>query len=337
MRVLRDEGCSVVFFPENRAHDGRYTEALQQLGIEAWWHPHIADVPRWLAKHGPEFDVVIASRHYVLGPLLPLLRRHAERAHLVFDTVDLHHLREQREAELGGDPALGRGAARTRRIELALIRQADTTWVVSAAEQALLAVEVPEARIEVVSNIHDVRGHGPDWESRDGLLFVGSYRHPPNVDAARWLVGDILPRVRSRLPGVMLHLVGGDAPEEVQAFGAVAGVQFHGYVPDLLPLLEGTRVALAPLRYGAGVKGKVNQSMAHGQPVVATSVAAEGMYLQHEVDVLIADEAAAFARECVRLYRDEDLWSRLADGGLANIATHFSFAAATAALRRVLG
>jgi glycosyltransferase involved in cell wall biosynthesis len=111
----------------------------------------------------------------------------------------------------------------------------------------------------------------------------------------------------------------------------------HGFLPTLDEMLDRCRLSVAPLRYGAGVKGKVNQSMAHGQPVVATTVAAEGMYLKHEVDVLVADDAEAFAREVIRLYTDEALWTRLADGGLANIATHFSFAAATQALRRVLG
>ena len=138
-------------------------------------------------------------------------------------------------------------------------------------------LELPDARVEVVSNIHDVHGHGPDWGERDGMLFVGSYRHPPNVDAARWLATEILPQVRARRPDVVLHLVGGDAPPEVQALAALDGVRFHGYVPDLLPLLQTSRVGVAPLRYGAGVKGKVNQALAHGLPMVATACAVEGI------------------------------------------------------------
>ena len=105
MRAMRDEGCSVVFFADNRAHDGAYTQALQQIGVEAWWHPFLADVPAWLARHGARFDLVVGSRHYVAVAGMPLLRTHAPRAHVVFDTVDLHHLREQREAEVSGDAA----------------------------------------------------------------------------------------------------------------------------------------------------------------------------------------------------------------------------------------
>jgi GT2 family glycosyltransferase/glycosyltransferase involved in cell wall biosynthesis len=336
LRAMVDEGCSVLFFAENRAHDGAYTAALQQMGVEAWWHPFLDDVPAWLASQGPRLDVVVASRHYVLSPLLPLLRRHAPQAHLVFDTVDLHHLREQREAEVSGDAAQRRQAERTRRIELDLIARTDATWVVSGAEQALLAAQVPGARVDVVSNIHDVHGPGLPWEKRRDLLFVGGYRHPPNVDAARWLAADILPRIRERLPDVVLHLVGADAPPEVLALGELPGVRLHGYVPDLVPLLEATRVGVAPLRYGAGVKGKVNQSLAHGQPMVATPCAVEGMHLVHGEDVLVANDTGAIADAVVRLYQDQALWNRLAAGGLENTRRHFSPGAARATLRTLL-
>ena len=336
MRALRDEGCSVVFFPENTAHDGAYTRALQQLGVEAWWHPFLADVPGWMARHGSRFDLVVGSRHYVLSPVLPLVRTHAPGAHVVFDTVDLHHLREQREADVSGDAGQARKAARTRRVELGLVGQCDTTWVVSGAEKELLARELPAARVEVVSNIHDVHGPGRPWAERSDLLFVGGYRHPPNVDAALWMARDIFPLVRERLPTAVLHLVGADAPPEVEALASLPGVRLHGFVPDLTSMLEGTRVGVAPLRYGAGVKGKVNHSLAHGQPMVATLCAVEGMHLMDGVDVLVADEAPAFAAAVVRLYEDRALWETLSAGGLENTRRHFSPAAVRATLATLL-
>jgi len=336
MRAMRDEGCSVVFFAQNTAHDGAYTRALQQLGVEAWWHPFLSDVPTWLARHGARFDLVVGSRHYVLAPVLPLLRTHAPKAHVVFDTVDLHHLREQREAEVSGDAAQLRKAARTRRIELGLIAQCDTTWVVSGAEQMLLAQELPDAKVDVVSNIHDVHGPGKPWSERSDLLFVGGYRHPPNVDAALWMARDIFPHVRARLPGVVLHLVGAEAPPDVQALGELPGVRLHGFLPELTPLLEGARVGVAPLRYGAGVKGKVNHSLAHGQPMVATQCAVEGMHLVDGVDVLVADDTEAFAAAVVRLYQDHALWETLSAGGLENTRRHFSPAAVRATLHALL-
>ena len=336
MRVLTALGHKVSFFAENRAFDGRYTEALQQLGVEVLYHPWMPEPTRWLRENGAQFDAAVLSRHYVAAPLVEAVRHYAPKARLVFDTVDLHYLREEREAALADREDLRRQAASTKLAELRLIRQSDVTLVVSPIEQELLQREVPGARIEVLSNVHEVVGRRAGFHERKDLFFVGGFQHQPNVDAMLWFVHAIWPQVAAALPDARFHIVGSKMPDSVKAL-ASERVVVHGFLPSLDAMLDGCRLSVAPLRYGAGVKGKVNQSMAHGQPVVATTVAAEGMYLQHETDVLVADDAQAFAREVIRLYTDEALWTRLADGALANIATHFSFAAATQALRRVLG
>ncbi|KAA2284885.1 glycosyltransferase [Arenimonas fontis] len=337
LRLLLEEGCSVAFLPENQAHDGDCTRALQALGVEAWWQPALGTLPDWLRRHGPELDMVIASRHYVLAPVLPLLRTYAPQARLVFDTVDLHYLRERREAELAGDQARLRAAERTRRAELALVAAADETWVVSPVEAELLRREAPKARVRVLSNILEMPAHEvPDWDGRAGLLFVGSYRHPPNVDAAVWMAEEVLPYLRGHDAGLMLHLVGPDAPPRVQALGELPGVRVHGFVPNLQPLLDGCRLSVAPLRYGAGVKGKINQALAHGLPVVATSCAIEGMHLVPGEDVLVADDAGGLAAAILRAYDDPALWRRLSAAGRENTRRHFSPEAARAVLRESL-
>lgn len=335
LRLLLDEGCAVTFFPENGLDDGHYTQALRAIGVEAWTQPWLTTLPDWLAKHGGRFQLIIVSRHYVLAPLLPLLRRHAPQARIVFDTVDLHHLREQREAEERGDAALQRAAARTRSEELALITAVDRTWVVSPVEKALLAEALPAATIDIVSNIHRVRGPGPGMTGRHGLLFVGGFRHPPNVDAALWLAHDILPQIRAKRPDIGLSLVGSDAPPEILALDGRDGIRVHGHVPDLEPLLDAHRYSVAPLRYGAGVKGKVNTALAHGLPVLATPCAVEGMGLTHGSDVLVAEGAEAFAEAVIAAYDDAALWQRLAEGGLANTEREFSPERARQALRSV--
>jgi GT2 family glycosyltransferase/glycosyltransferase involved in cell wall biosynthesis len=333
MRLLIREGAHVVFLPANRSADGAYTVALQQLGVECWHAPHAAGIPAWLREHGPRFDVAMVSRHYVASEFLPLLRKHAPQARLLFDTVDLHYLRERRAAELSGDATALRAATRTRELELALIAQADATLVVSETERSLLATDAPQADVRVLSNLHEIAGEGPGWSQRQDLLFVGGFRHPPNVDAVLWFVREVFPRLRTARPGLQFHCIGGDVPAEVQALSAVGGVHIHGHVPDLQPWLDGCRVSVAPLRYGAGVKGKVNQAMAHGLPVVATSPAVEGMHLVDGEDVLVADEAAAFADAVLRLHDDEALWQRIAAHGRANVARHFSVDAARATVR----
>jgi GT2 family glycosyltransferase/glycosyltransferase involved in cell wall biosynthesis len=335
MRVLREEGCALTFFADNRAWVERYTAELQQLGVEVLWHPWLADPVQWFAANGRRFDLVFISRHYIASSYVGLVRLHAPQARLVFDTVDLHYLREQREAELAGSDELAHRADVTRSKELALIRSCDITLVVSPVEQELLRHEAPGARVEVLSNVHEVFGRRRGFSERRDLMFMGGYQHPPNVDAAMWCVQEILPRVRAQLPEVVFHLIGSKANDAVRALGRLEGVEFHGYVPDVEPFLDGCRLALAPLRYGAGVKGKVNMSMSYGQPVVATPIAVEGMHAEAGRDVLVAADAEGFAEAVVRAYRDEALWTSLSDHGLENVRRHFSFEAARAAVRRL--
>jgi glycosyltransferase involved in cell wall biosynthesis len=337
LALLREEGCAITFFADSRAHDGAYTEALQALGVQAWWKPWIRSVPAWFAKHGALFDTIIVSRHYVASNYLALARRHAPKARFVFDTVDLHYLREQREAEIANDPARMRGVRQTRERELKLVRESDLTLVVSPVEQDLLARDAPGAAVQVLSNVHRAKTTHVGFAARKDIVFVGSYRHPPNVDAALWMAREIFPLIRAQRDDIVLHLIGGDVTDEVSALGLLPGVRVHGHVPDIDPWMDGCRIGLAPLRYGAGVKGKVNLSMAHGQPVVATPAAVEGMHLRDGVDVLVGADAQAFADAVLRLYDDRTLWEMLARHGIENVERHFSFNAAREALRRVLG
>ena len=330
--LLVEANCGVVFMSQALGHDGRYTSDLQQRGVEVWWRPWIRGLAGWLHGHGERFDAIVVSRHYVLSPILPMLRALAPNARIVFDTVDLHFLREEREAARSGDAHARRTAARTRKRELDLVRAADTTWVVSSVEYDLLRDLVPGADVRIVSNIHRAGDAPPGFDARCGLVFVGSYRHPPNVDAARWMVTEILPLVRQQLPGTELHLVGADATPPVLALAKQPGVRFLGQVPELDPLLDRCLASVAPLRVGAGIKGKINQSLARGLPVVATSCAVEGMFLRDGEDVLVADDAQAFADAIVRLARDRALWERLQLGGLENTRRHFSPETARAVL-----
>ncbi|MGH8074545.1 MAG: glycosyltransferase [Lysobacter sp.] len=336
MRMLRQEGAHVVFLPADRNFAERYTRLLQQIGVEVWHRPFAERVPAWLREHGPRFDSVLVCRHYVMREMLPLLRKHAPRARLVFDTVDLHYLRERRGAELSNDLVRARGAERTRAAELDVITRSDATLVVSDVERELLARDAPQARVEVLSNLHRDSGPGKPFAERKDILFVGGFRHPPNVDAVCWFVDSVWPLVHAREPALRFHCVGADVPAEIAALAERPGITIHGHVPDLLPFLEGARLAIAPLRYGAGVKGKVNQSMAHGQPVVATTCGVEGMHLRTGEDVLVADDAAGFAEAILRAYHDGDLWQRLADNGRTNVERHFSLDAGREVVRRVL-
>jgi glycosyltransferase involved in cell wall biosynthesis len=335
MDCLISLGYGVTFMADNRTHTGAYTTALQQAGVEVLYDPWVGSPARFFSRRGSDFDFVMISRHYVASNYATLLRRHCPRAKFIFDTVDLHYLREQRMAELENSPSLKRSAAQTRRSELAMIAAADATIVVSPVEKTVLEEAAPEAKVHVISNVHEVAGSQRPFTERKDMFFVGCYQHPPNIDAAQWFVGSIWPLVRERLPEVEFHLIGSKAPEQVRALNG-NGVRFHGFVKTLEPWLDGCRLAVAPLRYGAGIKGKVNMSMSRGQPVVATPMAVEGMCTQSGRDVLVAETAEDFAAEIVRLYRDEDLWNRVSEAGLENVRRYFSVETARLGLQELL-
>jgi glycosyltransferase involved in cell wall biosynthesis len=155
------------------------------------------------------------------------------------------------------------------------------------------------------------------------------------VDAASWFVSSIWPLVRQKLPAIQFHLIGSKAPGQIRSLHG-NGVQFHGFVKSLEPWLDECRLAVAPLRYGAGIKGKVNISMSRGQPVVATPTAVEGMFVNSGEEVLVAESAEDFAAGIVRLYQDEQLWNRISAGGLENVRKYFSVETARLSLQELL-
>lgn len=329
-------GCQVSFIADNLELREPYGSQLRRLGVEVWHHPYVRSVGELVERIGARLDAIIICRHYIASNHLAAIRRHAPQAKVVFDTVDLHYLRELRQAELAGDEGLRATALKTRAQEFAMIAACDATLVVSPVEQKTLADEMPDAVVEIVSNIHTTRGGGKAFAEREGLLFVGGFRHPPNVDAVKWFVAEVWPLVRQKLPTIEFCVVGSNMPPEIAGLQA-EGVRILGFVDSVKPLLDDARVSVAPLRYGAGVKGKINEAMACGLPVVSTSIGTEGMFLVDGEDVLLADDPVQFAEAIYRLYTDQPLWERIASYGLRNVERNFSPTAARAVLARLLG
>ncbi|MGB7798218.1 MAG: glycosyltransferase [Pseudonocardiaceae bacterium] len=337
---LVELGERVVFFPCNGALPQPYTADLQRHGITV-----IADAARqdaFLREAGAALRLAVLSRPQVGWKLLEDLRMRAPRCLVSYDTVDVHFLRLQRQAQLAastgdevGATALAGKAAASRELELGLVRAADVTLVVSEHEQALLRSLVPEADVRVLSNVHFPAGAVPGPQGRAGLLFVGSFDHLPNRDAVAWMVREVLPLVHRRHPGTVLHVVGSNPSPDVLAL-ADDTVEVHGWVADLVPMHQRCRLSVAPLRFGAGVKGKVGESMAAGLPTVCTPVAAEGMGLLDGEHVLVAAAARGFADHVVALLDDDALWGTLSETGANAITDRFGPAISRAALQDVL-
>lgn len=335
LRILRDDGHHVTFIADNLQGITKYAAMLTRMGIEVLHGQYAGSVRKVLRERGPSLDTIIFCRHYIAIQYIDSVRALAPRAQIIFDTVDLHFLREEREAQLLDNAGMVRSAALTRAKELSVIEKCDITIVVSDTEKALLGTIQPSARVDIVSLINTPISVGAPFAERNGILFIGGFRHSPNVDAIKWYVSEVFPIVRQLLPNVVTTVVGSNMPDQVAEL-AQDGLRILGFVEDTDPLLRAARVSIAPLRYGAGIKGKINEAMNHGIPVVATVCAVEGMQLVNGHDVLVADNAADFAQAIVRLHTDAALWDTLSAAGRANVQAHFSPDAARPAIRQLL-
>ncbi len=335
LKIFQSLGYKVTFIPDNLQYDAKYTPLLQGLGIECLYYPYLTSIDEHLHQAGSLYQVVLLSRADYAEKYIDAVRLLCPQAQVLFDTVDLHFLRERREAELSNDKAQMEAADMRRLQELHTARKADITLIVSPVEIEMFRQEAPDVKVALLSNIHAAEGRGAEYKDRSDILFIGSFEHPPNIDAMYWFIDEVFPLLHQIKPELTLRIVGGNAPHKLLAKSA-PNIVFEGFVDDIVPIFNSVRLSVAPLRYGAGVKGKINSSMSFGVPVIATSVAAEGMGLEQGKDVLIADAPADFAAEICRLYDDEQLWYALSNAGLDNIERCFSFALATGQLRAVL-
>jgi O-antigen biosynthesis protein len=335
-------GCRVAFVAHHPASFYAYAEtlerdvaAMEEAGIEVVRPPAVASVEALLAARGGELDLVVMSPYPIAHRYLPAVRRHAPRAVAVYNAIDLGHVQHYRRARATGNvPDLVR-AMEAKAQETELARRADAVLVCSEEERDVLAALGPGAEILVAAHAVRPRPAATPLQARSGLLFLGSFPHPANVDAMRFFVADVLPALRAAIPGITLTMAGTDPAGDLAPL-AGDGVAAVGWVRDLDELFARARVFVAPLRYGAGIKIKLLDSLARGVPVVATPVAAEGLHLIDGDSALIAGTAAEIAAAVVRLYGDEVLWQRLAAGGLAVVERHFSAGALEAPLAALL-
>jgi glycosyltransferase involved in cell wall biosynthesis len=323
LKLLHELGHRVTFIPDNLANIRPYTGDLQKRGIEVVYYPYLKKVRDYLISHGSDFDAVVLSRCDFARKHIADVRIFAPQSRIIFDTVDLHFLREDSQARLTGDSEVRRKAQEKQRLEHELIDQSDETWVVSPVEQQLLQEERPDKPIQVVSNIVEIPGSSTPFTLRRDWLFIGGFEHTPNIDAVLFFVQKIYPLVSEHLHDAKFYIIGDKAPPEVVAL-ATETIIVAGLQTDVRPFFDGVKLSVAPLRFGAGVKGKINQSMAFGVPVVATSLAVEGMALQNGDDILVADEPEDFARAMVELYESEDLWNRISENGIKKTRTLYS-------------
>jgi glycosyltransferase involved in cell wall biosynthesis len=340
IRIYTASGIRVSFVPDsNMAYAPGYTAGLQLLGVEMLYAPYVRSADDVLAR-ADRYDVAVLNRGEIAARWMEKIHAKTPGLPVVFIPVDLHFLREMREAELLNDSRMMARAEAVRATELAVVARADATIVLSTHEAEILRQAVPAARVRVVPLILEMpeqaeqAGQAGPGARRD-VVFVGTYQHPPNRDAAIYFAREVWPAFHERFPQARFLVVGACVTPDILALQG-DGIEVLGFVKELDPVLAGCRMSVAPLRFGAGIKGKVASSLLAGVPVVASPIAVEGTPLRDGVEVLVADSPAAFAEAMARLYEDDALWLSLSAAGRDFVRREYSVGVNTARMLDVL-
>ena len=321
LKLLLNLGYSVIFFPDNGYPEQPYTSVLQQLGIEViYGTPQRYNLEEKLIKYLPLIDGVWLCRPELCDKYMDLIRLKT-KVPIIYDTIDLHFLRLKRQKDYL-DPSYQNTSwswETYQKLELNYANQAEATVVVTEDEKQVLS-SLGVKNVWVIPNIHEEISLSEKvaFDQRSGLVFIGSYNHPPNIDAVKWLCLEIMPLVWASRPDITVNLLGSNLKDEVKEL-ASDQVVVTGYVPEVELYFQKSRVFVAPLRFGAGMKGKIGQSLSLGLPTITTRIGAEGMGLIDHQDVLIADTAEEFAQAVIELYDNRELWQKLADNSLETI------------------
>ncbi|WP_439489628.1 glycosyltransferase [Algoriphagus sp.] len=335
IRMLRELDYHITFVPDDANRTEPYYSDLAKMGVEVLYrYPNRPAMIRELNATLEKCDVIWISRPQMNMEFRWLFKQFPD-AKWIYDTIDLHHIRLQRQAQQSGDEALFAEAARVKIDELKIAEAADLTLTVTEDEKVLLEKEGIKT-VAVIPNIHDpiFSTQNISFDERKGLLFIGAYNHPPNVDAAQWLVNEIMPKVWEELPDIKLTLLGSKPSSQIYDL-ASDRVIVPGYVADVSDYFITHKLFVAPLRFGAGMKGKIGQSLAFGLPVITSPIGAEGMGLIHGENVLIAQTKEEYISEIITLYRSKTQWNTLAVNSHEAIAP-YSYGAVKRDISRLL-
>lgn len=296
----------------------QYSNALCALGI----NPQPELVP---CLRRNVYDIVLFEFYYAASAFLKLVRFHQPGARMIIDSVDVHYTRLRAKAELTSNNKDLLQADDVRKRELAAYRASDGVIAVSQKDGGILRDEIPGLPVNIIPNIHRVPAMPARRDETAGhnMVFVGGFRHEPNVDAMLYFCEEVLPLIRQDIPDATLTIIGSSPPDEILALAGEA-VRVMGFVPDTTPFLNEANVSIAPLRYGGGLKGKVGEALSHGLPVVTTRFGIEGYDLTPGVNVLIGDTAAEFANHVTGLFKDNALRRSIGQAGNAYMRENFS-------------
>lgn len=320
-------GFKVTFIGDNFYKHEPYTSDLNMHGIEVLYGSFYAENREtWLKENLHYFDYVYLQRPHIGIKYIDLVKRYGH-AKVIYFAVDLHHVREYREYLITGDEKKLKSSKQWKKIELELFEKADVGHVVGSYEQEIVQKKFPNKPIRnipiyIYDNIPD--DIDKNFCARKDLLYVGGFGHPPNIDAVLWFAKEVFPKLLAKYPDMKWHVVGGSAPDDIKAL-ASRNILIEGFKTDeeLHMLYRTCRMAVVPLRVGAGVKGKVVEAAYYQIPLVTTDIGAEGLSTA-EGNMAVENDAEKMAALICGLYEDYDKLRLMSDGGKEFIRNYFT-------------
>jgi len=348
LKLLLESGFEIKFISQDFKRVEPYSSELNQLGIETldgeWF---AGNWQQWLIDNGQGIDYAFINKPEPASLFLPAIRR-LTNATIIYQCHDLHYLRLRRKAEMEGDQGMLAEAETQEQKEDFIFSSSDVVLTFSHDEELLIKDKFPHKPVFTVplflfdlgkalpghDNKHvpspkqtgsgQIAPNHSDFATSKNLLFVGACAHAPNLDAIKWFCEKIFPLVRKQIADIEFNIVGAQPPKEVMAL-ASKSIHILGKVSDeeLQQLYANSKLTVVPLRFGAGVKGKVIESLHQGVPIVSTSVGLEGI---KDIESLVSayDKPEEFAEALVALYNNDQRLNELGQQGQRFVMENFT-------------
>lgn len=259
-------------------------------------------------------DFVWLHRPDIFDKYFKFIKFTIPHAKVIYDMVDFHYLRLYREWEFDKNPKTLKRAKGYLKKEINACKNADEIILISKGDKvALESSDVDLSKTKILSNIHEYipsNNHFLPFEKRSGLLFIGGFLHEPNEDAVLYLHNEIMPLVWKAIPNVVVSIVGSYVPDNVLKLQSER-FKVLGFVDDVTPYFDSSKLFVAPLRYGAGIKGKIGQSLENSLPLITSDIGAEGFEFGEYEDNMIANSPEEFADKIIAIYNDKKKWNAI--------------------------
>ncbi|MBW7888310.1 MAG: glycosyltransferase [Bacteroidetes bacterium] len=314
------------------------------FNYEYWWSfretPQAAEYIQTLIQSLElplrDYQYVYIAFWHIAAYFIDHIKKLIPQVPVLVDTMDIHFLREQRQAEISKDKKLLESAAKTKKDELALYAKADCITVVTEKDRDELNKYLKEKPVFILTDVHDSKETALSFDERKDLVFVGNFNHNPNEDAVLFFVQSIFPHIKKQIPDCKFYVVGNNPTEKIRQL-ASQDIIVTGWVPDVKPFIEKCKIEVVPLRFGAGNKGKVGEALSYGLPIVTTEIGAEGMGIINGEHAFVEDEARAFAERVIELYRSPELWNKFSKKGKELITSQYSSTLMRRRLKYIFG